>query len=271
MSNRDMMGNDGSKDPWELAAQNVQVSYSTENVPLLFGYKGDGTMIQLLNSAGSRLLIEGQRIIRQISFSYCVKAGRTGEAPINDRVIINAKTEKTAGYTFKPFTAMLMPMNATFVQDVDDNGDIYRRYWQIEAVIMENASTWVRRALDVGTKALFGDKKIPQPIYQYYEWTNPDANANFEVPPSFGSISDVERAKMHFADIGGGVRSNSEDWNKRYDMVPYNEMTEPLPLNNGKIYLDAIKDPEKYPYKTINYFENKPGSWAKWNLPKGRA
>jgi hypothetical protein len=223
----------------------------------------------LLNSAGSRLLIEGQNIIRQISFTFCVKDGKSGEAPLNNRAIINSKSEKAAGYKFDPFTAMLMPMNATFIQDVDEYGDIYRRYWQIEAVIMENSKTWERKALDVGTMALVEGKEYPQPIYQYTPWQYADPGANIGIQPRFGSIDDVIRAKTAYANMVSP--GNATEWAKNYDLVPYNEITEPLPLINGKVYTNAIKDPVKYPYGYIPYFETKPGSWNKYNLPQKRA
>lgn len=258
----------GSKDPWDLDAQNVQVTYSTEPTPLLYGYTSAGKRKQLLNSAGSRLLIEGQSIIRQISFIFCVKDGRTGEAPINNRAIINSKSETAAGYSFEPFTAMLMPMNATFVQDVDENGDIYRRYWQIEAVILENEKTWLRSALDVGTMAIFKAGEPPQPIYQYTPWEYPDPQANLAIPPQYGSIAHVVQAKKSYADK---THSDANSYAQQFDSLPYSEITEPLPLKNGAVYTAAIKDPVNNPYGTIDYFETKPASWAKWDLPRKRA
>ena len=257
---------DGKKQPWELDAQNVQVGYTTEPSPLLYGYNREGIRLQLLNSAGSRLLIEGQSIIRQISFTFCVKDGRSGEAPINNAAIINKSSEKAAGYTFEKFCAMLMPMNANFIQDVDDEGEIYRRYWQIEAVILENNNSWEREALDVGTMAVFKDGEAAQPIYQYTPWTSLDPTKNLGIAPTFGSIDDVLRAKIRLANSG-----SSSDWNKNFDSLPYSEVTEPLPLINGRVYIEAIKNPQAYPYKKGAYFESKPGSWNKYDLPSKRA
>jgi hypothetical protein len=256
-----------NKDPWDLDAQNVQISYNTEPTPLLEGYKKNGEKIQLLNSAGSRLLIEGQSIIRQISFMFCVKAKKSGEAPINNRAIINSSAETVAGYSFAAFTAMLMPMNASFVQDVNDDGEIYRRYWQIEAVILENEKTWQRKALNVGTMAKFSTTKPAQPIYQYTPWTSDSDAENMLVKPKFGSIDDVIAAKNAYA-------NNFPDSEKqsRFDMLPYQEITEPLPLTvDGKVYEQALVDPKNNPYLVVPYFETKPANWSQWNLPKKRA
>lgn len=256
-----------NKDPWELDAQNVQVSYTTEPTPLLEGYKQDGVKFQLLNSARSRLLIEGQNIIRQISFTYCVKDGRTGEAPINKRAIINSSAETVAGYSFAAFTAKLMPMNASFIQDVNDDGEIYRRYWQIEAVILENEKTWLRSALDVGTMAIFKAGEPAQPIYQYTPWTSTNDEENMLIKPKFGSINDVIAAKKAYSDKFADSEKQS-----RFDMLPYQEITEPLPLTeDGRVYEQALIDPVNKPYLTVDYFETKPASWSQWNLPKKRA
>lgn len=257
---------DGDKDPWELDAQNVSVSYSTEPAPMHFGYNAKGEKVPLVNSAGGRLLVEGQNTIRQISFTFCVKSGKTGEAPVNNKALINSSDVKVAGYTIAPFEGLLMPMNAQFVADVDDEGEIYRRYWQIQAVILENERTWLRKALDVGTMARFIENQPPQPIYQFTPWTDPKPENNFNIPPVYGNIDKAIEAKIQYAKKFPGAQ-----YQAKFDELPCSEITEPLPLLNGKVYIDAMKDPIKNPYKTVDYFETKPTSWAKWNLPKKRA
>lgn len=258
---------DADKDPWDLDAQNVQVSYSTEPFPLKYGYDTDGSLCQLKNSAGSRLLIEGQNTIRQISFMFCVKAKKSGEAPINDVEVINSTTETVAGYTLKPYHAKLMPMNATFVNEVDENGRDKRSYWQIEAVILENNKTWLRKALDVGTMAKFAPDKPAQPIYQYTPWTSTNDGENMLIKPKFGSIDDVIAAKKAYSDKFADSEKQS-----RFDMLPYQEITEPLPLTeDGRVYEQALIDPENNEYNVVAYFETKPASWSQWNLPKKRA
>lgn len=258
---------DADKDPWDLGAQNVQVSYTTETAPIKYGYRTDGSLRQLKNSAGSRLLIEGQRNIRQISFMFCVKAKKSGEAPINDKEIINSRTETVAGYTFEPYTAKLMPMNATFINEVDEDGKDKRSYWQIEAVILENKNSWQRQALNVGTMAKFSPEKPAQPIYQYTPWSSTDDSVNLKEKPKFGSIDDVIAAKFSYAKLFADSEKQS-----RFDMLPYQEITEPLPLlPDGTVYEQALIDPENNSYYVVSYFETKPASWSQWNLPRKRA
>ena len=266
-SDADSLEEDADKEPWELGAQNVQVSYSTEPIPLKNGYLLEGDLIQLRNTAGRQLLLEGYNTIRQISFIFCVKARKTGEAPINDSEIINSKTETVAGYTFEPYQAKLMPMNATFVPETDDNGNTTRSYWQIEAVIMENKRSWLREALNVGTMAKFSADKPSQPIYQYTPWEHEDDTQNIITKPKFGSIDDVIAAKLKYSNLFA-----ASDKQSRFDMLPYQEITEPLPLTqDGKVDEQALIDPENNPYFKIPFFETKPASWSQWGLPKKRA
>lgn len=258
---------DANKEPWELGAQNVHVSYTTEPVPLKYGYRLNGDLKQIKNSAGRRLLVETQNTIRQISFVFCVKAKNKGEPPINDDEIINSRTETVAGYTFEPYYAKLMPMNATFVPETDENGNTTRSYWQIEAVILENKRSWQRKALNVGTMAKFDPEKPAQPIYQYTPWTSEKDEENIKIKPKFGSIDDVIAAKKAYSDKFADNEKQS-----RFDMLPYQEITEPLPLTkDGKVDENALIDPENNPYLVVPYFETKPASWAQWNLPKKRA
>lgn len=166
-----------------------------------------------------------------------------------------------------PYTAMLMPMNAQFLSDVDDNGNITRNYWQIDAVVLENDQTWQRSALDVGTMAIFKAGEPPQPIYQYTPWQYPDPQANLAIPPQYGSIAHVVQAKMSYADR---THTDANSYAQQFDSLPYSEITEPLPLKNGEVYTAAIKDPVNNPYGTIKYFEVAPTSWAKYNIPNTR-
>lgn len=266
-SNAATLAADADKDPWDLDAQNVHVTYTTETTPIKYGYRTDGSLRQLKNSAGSRLLIEGQRTIRQISFMFCVKAKKSGEAPINDKEIINSRTETVAGYTFEPYTAKLMPMNATFINEVDEDGKDKRSYWQIEAVILENKHSWQRQALNVGTMAKFSPEKPAQPIYQYTPWSSTDDSVNLKEKPKFGSIDDVIAAKFSYSKLFADSEKQS-----RFDMLPYQEITEPLPLlPDGTVYEQALIDPENNQYYVVSYFETKPASWSQWNLPRKRA
>ena len=262
-NNEGNVGGDGDKNPWELDASEVSVNYTSENIPLLHGYNKNGELRQMLNRAGSRLEVQTQHYLRQINFSFAVRAKTSGEAPTNNRPQINKDTVQVAGYTFAPYEAMLMPMNAAYVADVDDDGEIYRRYWKMTATILENDRTWQRKVLNVGTLARFKKGEPPRPIYQYTPWqqTNSDIQ-NASISPRFGSIDDVIAAQIAY-EKGGK--------NEKKITIPYSEITEPMPLtDDGFLYQEAITNPTKTPYIELVYYEYPPSSWAGWNLPKKR-
>lgn len=261
-SNDGSVNGDGDKDPWELDASDVQVNYTSESVPLLYGYDKDGAARQMLNRAGCRIEAQTQHYLRQLSFTYAVKARSSGEAPTNNRPIINKSTERVAGYTFAPYEAMLMPMNAAFVADVDDDGKVYRRYWRVTATILENDKTWQRRVLNVGTLARTAAGEPPRPIYQYTPWlaSNSDTQ-NAAISPRFGSIDDVIAAQKAY-EKGG---------NEKGVTIPYSEITEPMPLTSqGLLYQEALANPTANPFIELVYYEYTPSSWAQWNLPRKR-
>lgn len=256
-----------SRPPWKTGARNVQVSYSTESVPLLQGFNHSGDEFQLLNSAGSRFKVETNLYLRRVTFNFSVRAGQDGNPPVNNTPLINASGEKVAGFTFAPKQAMLLPMNATFVQDVDDTGHVYRKYWDVTAEILENPNTWERELLNIGTFARFGDKKEPQQIYQYTPWTNPDPILNQGIQPKYGSIEDVIAAREVYR-----KSFTEKDSASAMQNFPFQEVTEPLPLRaDGTIYEEAMLDPVNHPYLKIGYYEYLPTYWRSWNLPKERA
>ncbi len=158
---------------------------------------------------------------------------------------------------------MLMPMNAAYVADVDDDGEIYRRYWKMSATILENDRTWQRKVLNVGTLARLKEGEAPRPIYQYSPWLPKNsADQNARIPPRFGSIDDVIAAQKAYEESGK---------NEKGITIPYNEITEPMPLTDkGLLFQAAIEDPMKNPYIELVYYEYPPTSWAQWNLPKKR-
>lgn len=256
-------GNSDNKPPWKLGAYNIQISHISERAPLLQAWNSLGERVQMLNRAGTRIKVETNQYMRQISFNYSVKASNEQQPPINNTPLINANTETIAGFEFKPLVAMLQPMNASYVEDVDDSGRVYRKYWNISAVIIENNRTWRRNVLNIGTYAKFPGKKYPQQIYQYTPWESSDPNENIKVSPTYGSIDDVIAARKKYA--------SAESDSSALANFPYQEVTEPMPLDlNGNIYMQAIENPDKYPYVQLAYFEFKPSNWTKWNLPKER-
>lgn len=261
---------DTTEDPWKLGAQSVSVTFNTESVPFIYGYNQNGQRIQLLNSAGCKITAETSRFIKAVSFMYCVKAKSKGDAPVNDYPVINASSVKVAGFSIPALQGMLMPMSANYVTEYDETtGDVLREYWEVTATVQINKKGWAKRLLDVGTMAKFPDEDssgLPKPIYQYTPWKSKNDAENVSVRPVFGSINAVVKAKNEYAKLFTG-----DEQQKRWDSLPYQEITEPMPLNNGELYHQALYNPANTPYKEIVVYESNPESWAKWNLPRKRS
>lgn len=258
------------EDPWNLGAQNVSITFNTETAPFLSGFDLQGNEKQVLNSAGCRITAETSRYIKTISFMFCVKAKSSGDMPVNDYPVINKDAVKVAGFNIKAGVGLLMPMTGNFVTEYDEStGEVKRKYWEIQATIQCNQNGWAKRFLDVGTMALFPDEdnsNLPKPIYQFTPWDSTDENDNAKKQPVFGSIKSVIEAKNRYA-----KKFSEDEKQKKWDELPYQEVTEPLPLNNGQLYADAMKDPVANPYKEIVLYERMPESWSKWNLPSKRS
>ena len=261
---------DSTAEPWELGAQSVAVSFSTENSPLIYGYNSSGQKVQLLNSANCKITAETSKFIKAISFLFCVKGKSKGNAPINDFPIINKSAVCVAGFQISALHGQLMPMNASYITEYDEyTGELKREYWEISATIQISRRGWMKRFLDVGTMALFPEEDssgLPKPIYQFTPWKSTDASVNAQTRPVFGSITSVIQAKNAYANLFTG-----DEKQKKWDELPYQEITDPMPLDNGRLYTQALYNPTQYPYKEIAVYESNPESWAKWNLPSKRS
>lgn len=241
-----------AKDPWELDAQNVNISYSTEQAPLLYGFNDKGKSVSLLNSAGCMISAETTYTITELSFLYCVKAKKSGDAPGNSTPMINKNSETVAGIKIPAYCGMIMPTAANLIVEYeDDNPNKEKmRYWELSVNIRINNKTWKKEFLDVGTMALF-ESNVPEPIFQY----QPDPEG---IKPEYGSIHQLRKAK--------------ERYKKNYPEkeMSWTEVTEPLPLKYGHIYKDAMGSPDNK-YEKIYLFEFEPVSWNSLDLPKRRA
>ena len=136
---------------------------------------------------------------------------------------------------------------------------------------------WWREFLNVGTLARFPDEdgtlSAPQPIYKYFPWaefySKTDPNAKYKAPPKYGSLKEVISAKEAYAlKVHGGYAPDEEKWQRAYSELPYEEMTEALPLNtDGTVYMEAMIDPDNNPYKTVGLYEYYLTDFSSYNLP----
>ena len=255
-------------DPWELDAQEFRKSPFPVERPLKYGYNAKGERIQLLNSAGCQLELTGEIHGTQYTFVFYTKK----EPKVPSEPVINSSSITIAGENFPQYSALLYPPEVNHIVDRDDKGEILRSYYEIPVTIRTLPGGWMEKPLDIGTLARFGDDPTPQPIYKYHPWTSKDESENMKVRPAFGSIQDVLAAKRKYAEVmSGGSDTSSDAYKSAYKELPYDEMTEPLPLTpDGKVYVEAMTDPAKHPYNTIDHFKFQLVNFSQYNLPKKR-
>lgn len=272
-------------DPWDLGALNFHISYITMPQPLLWGYTREGEAILNLNSAGTRILAESTEYIPVLNFTYCIKAKSSSEPIVNRKPIVNKNAVTVAGIPIAPMWGKLMPLSATLIQEYNSSGTrVQRSYWEYSAQIQlredyaaegQPLSDFVKNGwglveLDVGTLCRFKGPdgaliEQAQSIYRYTPWKSKE-DMKKNIPPKYGSLDDVIRAREEFAGSSGLDRQTA------LSNFPYEEVTEPMPLKkDGTLYEEAIADPKSYPYNKIEIFDCEIGSWNAYNLPRKRA
>lgn len=260
------------KEPWELGAQNLTSQSFSYQVPLLEGYAFEGSNYvkkQLMNTAGCRIEATTEKYGTDYNFVYAVRK----KPSFPNKPIINYKSATIAGMTFDFGEVMLMPVLFNPIIDRDDNGNVLRSYWEVNVNFRHKDERWFSRFLNVGTLARHSARNLaPQPTYKYFSWSeyydedNPDKK--FEAPASFGNLIAVLAAKEAYA-YRVSPNKNSKEWLQAYNELPYEEVTEPLPLNElGMIDLPAMIDPENNPYRTIGLYEYPLWRFAALDLPK---
>lgn len=296
-SNGSELLRDFTGDPWDLGAQNFTSNYVSVSKPLLKGWQyieGKGLQrdelreVQNLNTAGCRILAETSENIREISFTYCVKAKLSGDFDGNDTAIINKKTEKVAGIQIPARTGLLLPLSANFITEYEGSGNrVRRKYWEVSATIQIKKNGWSKDELNIGTLSFPKDNttgkaiRIPQAIFRYTPWVSKKDEDNIRVRPVFGSIDDVIRAKNVYAKAVSGydpegtvppAGEQEKNYQSAWDKLPYEEVTEPMPLReDGTLFTEALEDPVNNPYLVLKIYDAPIGSWNAFNLPEKRA
>lgn len=273
---------DFTGDPWDLGAQNFTSNYLPISRPFITGYNSKGEIVMNLNTAGCQITAETTGYIREISFTYCVRARSSGDFEGTEEPIVNKSSERVAGILIPARTGLLLPMGAHFITEREGGGDkIKRQYWEVSATIQINKKGWTKDELNVGTMCYFKDKttgqvvRKPQAIFSY----TPINEKNERQEPKFGSIDDVIEAQETYAKLQmpnfSPKTATMDDWgkfNSLKDQVSYQEVTEPMPLRaDGTLYEEAIKDPVTNRYLVVKIYDSKIASWNSYDLPKKRA
>lgn len=274
-------GADPNREPWELDATDFRDAPFTtsDEVGTVFN-PSDNAEFNLTNSANCRYALQRDRYGREITFLFATK----NKPNVNYQPQINSATVTVAGQIIKAYNGLLMPLTRRKVVDYDDQGQVSRTYWEVSATIRIHPLSWKKSQLDIGTLAFDANtpagQRRPEPIYRYTPWSSTDAAAKLSMPPSFGSLNAVTAAKQNYALIATRAKYGAS-WNvtvnnpeatayyyQAFQDLPYSEVTEPLPLKDGFVYTDALKDPATYPYRqSAEYLEYRSSDWTQYNLP----
>ena len=262
------------KDPWDLGVQNLSSQPFVVQHPLLdIIDSASGKKTRLLNSAGCP--IEATTDVYGIEYSFVFATKKRPPSPQNP--VVNASFVRIGGELIPAFCGMLMPFSLSRIVDRDDSGKELRTYWEVSASIRCINGTWARKFLDVGTLARFpsvaGDGQDsgggnPQPIYKYFNWASVEEDEKFTVRPSFGSLIHVIAAKAAYAKKISGSDTRTDKWRQAFNELPYEEVTEPLPLTaTGEVFYNAMVDPINYPYLTKEGLEYDLADFEQYNIP----
>ena len=263
-------------DPWELDAQNFSIDYFTLSMPVKYIRDKSGTKIPFVNSAKCPLQSQRDLYGREISFIFCKKYKSSSQPNVPTQPIVNTASDKVAGEKMPEYSSLLFPPSMRLINDYADNGKLLRSYWEISCKIrihpLDNG--WFEGFSDVGTLALDDSPNPkPAPIYRYSPWKTAADKNDLRLAPAYGSIQQVIAAKSAYATaIAGGepTDSNREKYWQAYQELPYEEITEPLPLRDGKVYLEAMADPQQYPYQKIQGTVFNLGKFSQYDLPSKR-
>lgn len=272
----------GSSDtaPWDLGIVDWDISFVETNVPYLYGYDENGKWVRLVNSAGFPIVAETPISLSQISFSFNIRSTRA--VLFNSQPVINKNAETINGYVIRAYCGKLYPIGVRRLKVYNNDGTIKWDYYQCSVSILCNPVTWWDEFLDVGTLAKFtkGEGETVEEfrgaIYSYTPWVSKSASENIKVLPKYGSMEDVIKAKTDYADImdpsSKDKARKSPAWESAFAKLPWEEVTELLPLKNGEIYMDAIKHaldaPDAYPYGKIKRIRYAPIAWNSYNFPR---
>ncbi len=276
-TSRDRNGNPitANTKPWLLPIQDLSSTYNEIEVPFISGWRYEpaiGMVVekeQLRNKAGFPLVATTTANVRTIAFTFNMR--HTGRTPtFNTEPVINSEDIRVAGVLIKAYTGKLMPITSQLITVMNQNGRGVRwEYWSCRVEIKihpDKQYGWIRRFLNVGTICRWFDNTIG-PAYKYYPWGSKTDLGNYSIAPVVGNIHDVVKAKNKYAALFGN--QGTPDYNAAWTRLPWEEMTEPLPMDNsGRLDTSALNGVT--PYKELFFLDYDPVPWRGFNFPEYR-
>lgn len=232
---------DGATRPWKMKPTWGWTPVSVE-IPFIKAFNNnDQKVVDVLNSAGKRLVCSTTKYRYEINWSKSYQERKTFfnlyEPYINNAAWV---PQTIPGKNFPAGTVLILPpgFNVAYFEnrDKEDKPTTYEVYYTYNVKLIYDYEGWNRNLLNVGTYAKFNNGPAEQ-IYSYKV-----KSGNIWGTLQFGSLSDVNTAVKN---------SGAEN-------VSYEKVTESLPLtNNGGIFTAAITDPVNNPYLEKSYKQYK--------------
>jgi hypothetical protein len=143
-----------------------------------------------------------------------------------------------------------------------ETGKVKYEYYSLDITIHfilptgdEGNESWEFSMLDIGTLVRDEQGNLGA-IYKFRDAAGKNEIAT--APVKYGTIDELmaQRAKWDKSDMAN---------------FPYEEITEPMPLRGGKLYIDAINSTDgSIQYDTIDGIDSRPASWNSFDLPSKR-
>lgn len=250
-------------EPWNLPPQNVSITTFDKEIPMKMYWNLKRKKFEpLLNSAGVPITATKTVTVGTLSFTMNVKK-KSSLPVLNYSYTYNAETETVCNIKIPPLCGKLLPFGAKLHTVTDSNtGKTKYEYYSIDVTIQyilptgdEGNESWAFAMLDVGTLCRDKDGNLGA-IYKFRKARN--KNELSTAPVVYGSIDEliIQRSTWNNGDMAS---------------FPYEEITELMPLNDGKLYMEAILSTDgSVPYGKIEGLDSEPASWSKYNLPKKR-
>lgn len=248
--------------PWNLPPQNVSISTFDKEIAMTRYWDPKRKRWRdLLNSAGCRIVAGKTVTVGSLSFTMNEKK-KSSIPSLNAAYLYNSSTETVCGIKIPAYCGKLLPFSANLHSVTDSStGKIKYEYYAIDVTIHfilptgdDGNENWMFSLLDIGTLFRDDDGNLGA-LYKFREATSKSDLAT--APVKYGSIDALT------------IQRNK--WTDDLASFPYEEITEPIPLNDGKIYLEAIQSTDgSVPYGKIEGFDSRPASWSKFDLPKRR-
>lgn len=240
--------------PWDLPPLEVTISPFDHEVAMdEYWDQNTRSWRPFVNSAGTRLI--GTKMANYVQMTFTMNKKK---ATHNSATIINSSAETVCGIDIPAFSGKLLPFTSTIhtVTDASTGKVEYQYVSQTVTIhISGDPNGFAFSVLDVGT--LSRNTRGELGAHYRYRVMNNGNDSPQTSPSRIGTIEDVVAQRKIYVSNGGKIND-----------FPFEEYTEPLPLANGVLDLNAIAAGQNAVYNKITGYQSRPQSWGKFNLPR---